>query len=214
LQGRVAVIGTFYQRHDNTEPIMRRLYRESTRKPDEAWIMCEDLDDFEVAKQAKRKFRAGKTCRIVHHPTEKNGKRYAVIPYSNKINWALDQTDADYIVYLDNASMPHPQKIELMAAALDENPTWAGVYCAQIRQEGQKPFPADKIVHDGYCAVNYTQVMHRRGPQRWPTDVRYATPDLADAMFWRQINEERGPFHPVAPDLVLDEHHITGHDAV
>jgi hypothetical protein len=209
MQGHVVVIATLHKRLENTWPIVRRLFSESTRAPDECWLMCEDEDDYKTAHAARSYWSHPKVCKVVKLPTERIGKRYALIPYSTKINYALDRAEGDYVVYLDNNSMPHERKLELMAKALDENPGWFAVYCAQQRT-GMRDHvaPADGIVKHGMCAVNYTQVMHRMTGQRWTTDIRYGNPDLADGMFWQQLNEHHGAFYPVAPELVLDTHHI------
>lgn len=206
----MTVIATLHQRHENTLPIVRRLYSESTRKPDECFLMCEDYSDWNTADQAAMSYTT-KGMNIVHLPTPKNGSKYDVIPYSNKINYALDNMSGDYVLYVDNQSMPHQRKIELMAGALDDNPSWVGVYCAQRRSLDGPVHPADKPTH-GYCALNYTQVMHRRAPERWVLDVKYGNPDFADAEYWRAIGDSKDKlFYPVAPDLVLDEHWITDH---
>lgn len=144
-------------------------------------------------------------------PTPRSQGRYQMIPYSLKINLALAGTKADYIAYLDNGSMPHPRKYGLMKQALDENPEWGAVYCTQQRTGYREYLKEARVVEaDAYCVLNYTQVMHRRTDARWTTDMIHADPDLADALFWRELHPVLGPFYPVAGDLVLDEHHIEG----
>ena len=211
----LAVIGTFYQRHDRTEPLLRRVLLESTRPPDEFWIMCEGEDDVAVAVEALGRI-GPQICAVHfrHLPTPMIGDRYAEIPYSRKINAALDRTDADLIVYLDNGSMPHPDKYAVMAGALEQHPDWGATYCGQHRTGyHDRVVTAEGPIADAYCVLNYTQVMHRCTPDRWTLDMRYASPDLADAMFWRSLHASLGAFHPVGSD-VLDEHHMEGPQAV
>lgn len=209
---RVAVIGTFYRRYENSLPLLRRLYRESTRRPDEAWLMCETDSDrgaLEDAAQELGGYLPG--LRIVVEPTPRDGKRYRVIPYANKINWALERQSADAIVYLDNNSMPETGKLEAMAAGLEENPGWGAVYCCQRRlyPGSEQLAKADIVVGDGYCALNFTQVMHRPTDARWPLDMKHADPDLADGLFWRELHERLGDFYPVGePEVPLDVHVI------
>lgn len=213
---RVAVIGTFFGRHENSFPILHRLVT-STRQPNECWLMCETDRDAAVLDEAYRELYDlelldawPKWLRLEICPTPRDADgRYAVIPYSNKINTALDRTGCDAIVYLDNNSMPAPDKYEIMAAGLEQRPWCGAVYCTQKRT-GFSPTVAlaDGVVHDGYCAVNYTQVMHRLTADRWTLDMRHADPDLADALFWRSLHATLGPFYPVGGDRVLDEHHI------
>lgn len=193
-----------YGRHQNTYPLIERVLT-SSKIPDEIWIMCEGQDDFDVASAALDKlWRVNVTPILL--PTPRDGDRYAVIPYSNKINYALDRTKADAIVYVDNGSMPSETKFEVMLKALLDNPDWGAVYCTQKRTGyREEVHTASGIIPDGYCVLNYTQVMHRPTGVRWTTDMRNANPDLADAIFWRDLG---GPFHPVDGDTVHDTHHM------
>lgn len=206
---RLAVIGTFYQRWENSAPIARSLFRQ-TRQADEHWLMCEDQADVAALAECTPGLPG---LRLVQLPTPRRGDRYAVIPYSHKINWALDRTDADLIVYLDNGSMPALEKFERMANVLDD-PSIGAAYCGQHRTGmNDMERPADSIIEDAYAVLNYTQVMHRRTDDRWTLDMAHADPDLADAMFWRQLHGSLGPFHPT-PGGILDEHHIPSAKAV
>jgi hypothetical protein len=216
VPGRVAVIGTFYGRHENSFPLLHRLYVDATRRPDEAWLLCETDEDAQALDaafddlydlEALDGWPDGLHVEVVETP--RTGGGYAVIPYAHKINHALDRVTADYVVYLDNGSMPAPEKIAAMAASLDANPGWGAVYCAQKRTGyNETVIPADRVVEDGFCVLNYTQVMHRVTEDRWPLDMKYANPDLADGHFWRSLHATLGPFHPCPDGRVLDEHHI------
>lgn len=208
----LAVIGTFYRRWERTPLLLERVMVESTRPPDEFWIMCEDQADAGVVSEEAT---ADERVRVHTLPTPCVGANYAVVPYSNKINWALDRSTADYIVYLDNGSLPHIDKYRLMVGALDEHPDWGAVYCGQ-RRTGYANHDAytHGPVADAYCVLNYTQVMHRRTADRWTLDMRFAKPDLADAMFWRALHVNLGPFYPVGEGELLDEHHMTSVSAL
>lgn len=214
---KLALIGTFYRRWERTELLLRRVYLESTRPPDEFWLMCEDWQDATAAQEALDRIGIDPPgLEIYEWPTPRSGDSYAVIPYSNKINRALDLTTADAIVYLDNGSTPHPRKYELMLEQLEANPDYGAVYCS-YNCTGFKPYTweADHVIQDAYCKLNYTQVMHRPTEDRWTLDMEYAKPyDLADALFWRALHRTLGPFYPVPSDDWLDEHHIEGFQAV
>jgi hypothetical protein len=113
---KLAVIGTFYGRHQNSLPLLKRLYVDSTYTPDEAWLVCETPPDalslyhaYNVLYETEMLDRWPTASLSLVVPTRK-----PVIPYSNKINWALDRTHCDTIVYLDNGSMPDPEKYETM----------------------------------------------------------------------------------------------------
>lgn len=178
-------------------------------------MVCETEDDARCLHHAVADL---KELDLLHNPrnlridvvgTPRGDNGYTVIPYSHKINWALDQTQADLIVYLDNGSMPGPDKYRAMAVALEQNPGWGAVYCGQQRTGmNDNIYPALEVVDDAYCALNYTQVMHRKTGDRWPTDMTLADPDLADATFWRKLHASLGPFYPV--DGLHDWHHIDG----
>lgn len=206
----LAVIGAFAGRRGNTLPLLRRVMVESTRPPDEFWVVCEERADARAAWQAVYDLfkETPDPVRVVELPTPRTGNRYDIIPYSNKINFALDNSDADMFVYLDNGSMPHPEKYELMSRELERNPDMDMVYCAQrrtgYRVESHDPgIPLDS----GFCVLNFTQVMHRPVQARWTLDMQYADPDLADALFWQAIRAEFGTqFFPVSHGKVLDEH--------
>lgn len=206
-----AAIVPLYQRHENTFPLLHRLLVDSTRKPDEVWLMCEGEDDVAAVRRAEDELvelgvlePSEIVAHVVYCPTLER-----VIPYSNKINVALDKTDADAIVYVDNGSMPSPYKFEIMAGALEANPEWGAVYVTQERTGFQPTvFEAVDVVFDAYCVLNFTQVMHRKTADRWTLDLAWADPDVADAMFWRDLHRSLGPFHPVGGTEVHDWHHM------
>lgn len=212
---KLAVVGTFFGRHSNTFPILRRLL-ECTRIPDECWLMCETEMDAAVVYEAYHELYELEVVDAMPEwlhvqvlPSPSVDGVYAVIPYSNKINWALDKTEADAVVYLDNNSMPSAEKYDVMLSALEARPEWGAVYCTQKRTGFQPTVAvADALVVDGYCAVNYTQVMHRVTADRWTLDMANADPDLADALFWRSLHSSLGPFWPVGGARVHDTHHM------
>lgn len=221
---KLAVIATLYGRHENTLPLLHRLWVDGTRKPDETFLMCETMEDVAAVTNAtdllRNEFELFETppglVKMYLWPTPMDGGKYQVIPYSNKINKALDETTCDLIVYLDNGSMPSSDKFEIMAGALEEHPEWGAVYCTQKRTGMHEMIaPADVPCEDGYCALNYTQVMHRKTEDRWTLDMAHANPDLADGLFWRSLHQTLGVFFPVGGESnVLDTHHIPNPAAV
>jgi len=209
---RLAAIATMYQRHDKTLPLLESVLA-SSRRPDELWIVCEGLDDAEVALKALNTLGASGIGAIVL-PTPKTNSSYDVIPYSHKINWVLDRTCADAVCYIDNNSLPSREKYRVMLEALEQHPDWGAVYCSQQRSGvDAKVAWADAVLPDAYAIANYTQVMHRRTNDRWSTNMADANPDLADALFWRSLHKSLGAFHPVDAPTVHDWHHIPSHAA-
>lgn len=200
---RLAVIAPWYERWERTPLLMERVLHESTRPPDIFWIIGETQADVAQAQMAYRD--NGTTeVRFDALPTPRNGSGYAAIPHAHKINWALDRLDADAISYLDNLSIPHPDKYRRMVDALEEHPEWGAVYCGQESNGrfGGLGYAVDPI-EDAYCVLNYTQVIHRATERRWPLEMRHA--DLGEALLWRDLHRDIGAFHPVGP-LPLDQH--------
>ena len=210
---KLAAIATLYARHDKTLPLLEQIFS-STKVPDELWLMCEDVDDATVAVNALNKLdKRGIAVTVLETPRSSNGD-YAIIPYSNKINWALDRSRADAVVYIDNGSMPSREKYGRMLQALEENPSWGAVYCSQERS-GYNPKTAwaDGILENAYAVANYTQVMHRMTNDRWSANIAHANPDLADAIFWRDLHKTLGAFHPIDGSTIHDWHHINSQKA-
>lgn len=196
---KFVLIGTFYQRYEQSRECIKRVL-ESSKKPDEFWIMCETKEDALNAALI-----AGDKARIIVLPTPKEEDQYSIVPYSNKINYALDRTDGDIIAYLDNGSMPHRDKYKIMYDTLVDHPLYGAVYCTQHRTGFQDLIHvSENPIADPYAKVNYTQAMHRKTDARWTLDMQYATPnDLADAIFWRDLSTV---FYPVPTREVLDVH--------
>lgn len=178
-------------------------------------MVCETEEDARVAEDAVAELvelevlhRRPKCLRIVHLPTPQSGGAYEVIPYSNKINWALDQTQADAVVYLDNGSMPAPEKYEVMLAGIDAG--HQAVYCTQEFTGFASGFRGlVGPVEQPKGRLNFTQVMHTVGPERWTLDMKWANPDWADGLFFLDLIPRVGLIHPVGdPDKPLDFHHI------
>lgn len=208
---KLAVIGTFYKKPEESQRAFKAVLA-STRKPDEFWALCEREEDL---LNLLKCFPDGVDIPewvhllVVPTPNRLTGA-YAVTPYSFKINLALDLSEADAFVYLDNGSVPHPLKYEMMLAVLEAMPEMHTVYCSQERT-GYAPtvFRADRIVLQPFCTLNFTQVMHRRTHHRWSLDLNLAVPtDLVDAYFWEALKTSYGPFYPVPSDEILDWHHI------
>lgn len=213
---RYAVIGTFFRRYENSLPLLKRLYIDATRQPDEAFLMCETDADVDALAQAWADLydlelvdRMPDTLHIVLCPTPQVDGRYEVIPYAHKINTALALTTCDAIVYLDNGSDPKPEKYQTMVEALEANPDWGAVYCTQKRTGYlDETFMAAEVIPNAYCRLNYTQVMHRITEDRWPLDMRLADPDTADGVFWSVLHNTLGDFYPCGDHRILDEHEM------
>lgn len=201
----LAVIGTFYRRHENTLPLLERIF--DAPGISELWLLCETPRDREVVYSALTKlgryYDQSVRVELVATP---GAPHYDVVPYSLKHNFALDRSTADAFCYLDNGSMPEWNKYDLMLEALESHPEWGAVYCAQERTGYTSGVCYPGVpVDDGFCLLNHTQVMHRATDARWPLEMDKI--NLGDAFFWRELHARIGPFHPVGTTDVLDRHH-------
>lgn len=200
---RVAVIGTFHRRPERIPAIVEALGAQ-TRIPDDVWLMCDRED--EAVYDALLDFADVATGWVPPHRRDPAFDFWpeplvvpltppaGVIPYSWRINVALEQQGpGDYILYLTDDSLPHPRKIELMAAALDDHPDWGQVYCGQDRN-GSIHNPGT-VIQDPWCVLDHTQVMHRYTEDRWPLELDKIK--LGDAHFWMALRARQGPFYPV-----------------
>lgn len=207
--GSFAVIAPFHGRLESAKPLLERVFMENSVVPDETWFVCGDAADRNAVQDAAfDMYTPGLEIAVKETPRRPNGG-YAELPYAYCINWALHRTQCDYVVYLDNNSMPSTDKYEIMRNALDTKPVWGAVYCTQERT-GHAPTIeyAQVPVGDAFCVLNFTQVMHRLTPDRWPTDIALGNPDLADGYFWRSLHERFGDFYPVGGKNIHDWHHI------
>lgn len=196
---RLAVIVTAYgKRGVENLPRMRAAIAASTLRPDEVWWMTEGEGFKDQGCPANAMSPAFEVHADLPTPRNPDGT-YAVIPYSLKINYALDRTKADYVTYLTDDSWVAPEKYERMVAALDANPEWGAVYCSQEFGDGLIRV-ADEVMPDAHCRVDHTQVMHRLTADRWPEGIGDIT--VGDAQFWRRLHASLGPFYPVGPEVL------------
>lgn len=187
---RLAVIGTFYRR-PHLYPGIAAAIRAQTRQPDELWCMYEDPSDLvELAKQRWGDATVYFVPVVV--PRDEHG-RMAVVAPSLCINVALDRTDADFITYLTDDSLPLPDKYAAMVAVLEGGA--GAVYCSQDFSDGGDIRWAREEQPDPYCRVDHTQVAHRRSPDRWPTDLK--TVRASDGVFFRDLVARFGPLAPI-----------------
>lgn len=201
-------------KHQNTFPLLHRVLVDGTIQPSQFFLVCETDEDVLVVERGLFDLidldlltRVPDSVVINHLPTPVWNGAYKVIPYSHKINWALDRVDADAVVYLDNGSMPAPEKYEVMLAGMADHDA---VYVRQ-RYTGfsNGVRGLDGPIGNPKGRLNFTQVMHTPGPERWTLDMKWADPDWADGIFFKDLAERTGPFHPVGdPDVDLDFHHM------
>jgi len=204
---RLAAIGTFYRR-PWAVPRIAQFVREQTRPPDELILTYEDADDGKALRAAK--WGVSRTTilsvgRLV--PRDEHG-RFTEIAPCIAINAALDLTDADYITYLTDDSLPLPDKYRQMHGALREH---GAVYCSQDYGSVGSPEEwlagggssglrrADHVESDPFCRVDHTQVAHRSSPDRWPTSMQFLR--FSDGEFFKALVVRFGGLYPI-PDIL------------
>jgi hypothetical protein len=189
-----AILTAYGKRGEQNIPAIAEALRAQTRPADWLFVMYEGIP-YSVVEGAFSGIRDAVWERV-DTPREENG-RYAVVPYSLKINRALDAIDerggCDYIVHVTDDSLPHPEKFAKMTRALDEHPDWGAVYCYQ--QRNGQVMGDQGVVDDAYAKIDHTQVMHRRTSDRWPLETAHML--LGDANYWRALHRSLGPFYPV-----------------
>ena len=201
----VAAIVTLYNRPHNVRRVAEA-WMAQTQTPDELWLLTEGRIITEVYKQEWPDWRH---IRELPTPRRTDGT-YAVVPYAQKINYALDRTACDFIVYGTDDSFPAPEKVGRMSHALDANPDWGVVYCGQSWRspDGTEGHRGDiGRIDNAFSVIDHTQVMHRLTADRWDLDGEIR---LGDALFWRRLHASLGAFYPVADELDRTEQTADG----
>ena len=149
---------------------------------------------------------------------KKDESRGAINDYTDNINKALNLVDSGNVYYLVCDDYFSPRHVELLAEALDKNPSWAVVFgCQQVLQYDDNTH-IDKpkfirqqadVVPQAACRVDHIQVGHRRSLideiGLWPTHV--STYGAGDAAFWDKINKKY-PFHKATKEITnFNRHH-------
>ena len=201
----VAAIVTLYNRPHNV-PRVAAAWDAQTKRPDELWVLAEGKIMQEIYRSEWYDWRHMRDLPTARNPDG----TYAVVPYAQKINYALDRTACDYIIYGTDDSFPAPDKVERMSAALDANPDWGVVYCGQSWRspDGNEGHRGDMgPVANAHSVIDHTQVMHRLTADRWAldSDIR-----LGDAAFWMKLHASLGAFHPVPYELDRTEQTADG----
>lgn len=203
---KLAVLAAFYRR-PWAVPAIAKALREQTRPPDETWLLWEDPEDCRALASEEWPGRVF----LRHTPTPRDEDGFPTLaPPSIAYNAALDETDADFIVYLADDSLPLPDKFARMTARLEAGA--GAVFCAQ--DYGYVQTPEDWLAAIGtsgsvraanepqaspYCKVDLSQVMHRRTSARWPTAMN--TIRATDGYFFEDLVREFGPLDPI-PDVL------------
>lgn len=128
--------------------------------------------------------------------------------YAHLANIGLQLARGRYITYLCDDDLFLPRRLEIMAGRLDRGDCHV-VYGAQRLQRDGADIgvrPASGVLHDAYCIVDHSSVMHTAQAAKvaggWDDDPAHW--HQADAQFWRRLTAAGYLFHPV--DEITDIH--------
>ncbi|RJS57183.1 hypothetical protein CJ481_15430 [Bacillus subtilis] len=146
------------------------------------------------------------------HPAE----RLKTTRYATLINAALPFTDGDYISYLTDDTVYHPERLSRMVQTFSDKPEAQAVYSKQkvihVNERGEEISHfyrnANAVLDQAAFQVDHCSVMHRRSlldriqhkyGSYWDDDTKHW--NHGDSIFWARINNF-APFLPI--NEVLD----------
>ena len=197
----LAVLITLGSRPENVPSMVAGLRAQTTQDFTAVWL-CETEDMAQTVRDVCAMFEVVEPRQHALHiyvretPRDADG-RYAVVPYSYKVNLGLDEMDCPFVTYMTDDSHPRPEKYEAMIRALRGGAKV--VYVGQVRNG--TAYDANGPVPDAFCKLDHTQVAHVATDARWPEGIDKMT--LGDAYFWRELHARYGAFEPV-PGGILD----------
>ncbi|MGM0947417.1 MAG: glycosyltransferase family 2 protein [Bacillota bacterium] len=142
--------------------------------------------------------------------------RFKTTRYATLINTALPFTSGDYISYLTDDTVYHPERLSRMVQMFSHNPEAQAVYSkqkvVQVNERGEEISHfyrnANEVLHKAAFQVDHCSVMHRRSlldrihhiyGSYWDDDMKHW--NHGDSIFWDRINNF-APFLPI--NEVLD----------
>lgn len=129
--------------------------------------------------------------------------RYAVLA-----NVGLKMARGHYVTYLCDDDLYLPHRLERMVERLDRGDCLVVYGSQRLVQDGREigVRPANEVLSDAYCRVDHSSVMHVKSAAErvggWDESPEHWR--IADAVFWRRLNQAGHAFHPI-PE-VLDVH--------
>lgn len=155
---------------------------------------------------------------IIHKARVDEAFRSATCRYAVLANTGLKLATGRHITYLCDDDWYAPQRLEVMAATLDADPSIGVVFGRQqITDEAGNPtqvrdFPP--VLDDAYCKVDHSSVMHtaEAGEKAGGWDESAEHWRIGDAVFWRRLHAAGYQFHRAGDaDTPLDYHRDHGH---
>lgn len=205
---RVSVILTSWNKpaflQEAINSVLAQTYRDF-----ELLILDDNSDDPAIAPILDR-YRKHPKCRVWESDVSPADRRLKV-RYAVLANVGLQMATGWYVTYLCDDDLYLPHRLERMVERLDRVDC-AVVYGAQrLVQDGREigMRAATEILTDAYCKVDHSSVMHVKGVAEyvkgWDESPEYWR--IADAMFWRRMNNAGYAFHPIPEALDIHRFH-------
>jgi glycosyltransferase involved in cell wall biosynthesis len=215
---KVSIIMTSYNKPHFVGKALRAALNQSMG--DLELLLMDDNSDAET-QRVIRPFLSDPRVRFYRSGVKSVEERAQKTRYSVLINQAIRLSRGEYITYLTDDNIYHPNRLERMSNYLDERPDVQIVYSSSVtryvddngRIVRTVERPATQVTRMAPCIVDHCSVMHRRSilPEVyrrfgafWDEDPRYYR--IGDARFFWRLNQ-LWPFHPL-PE-VLDYNYIT-----
>lgn len=154
---------------------------------------------------------------IIHKARIGEDERASKCRYAVQANTGLKLASGRYITYLCDDDWYAPQRIEVMTAMLDADPSIGVVYGAQaVTDEGGNVTRIREfgpVVADAYCQVDHSSVMHtaEAGAKAGGWDESPEHWRIGDAVFWRRLHAAGYQFHRAGDaETPLDYHRDHG----
>lgn len=150
---------------------------------------------------------------IIHKARVAEDERASKCRYAANANTGLKLASGRHITYLCDDDWYAPQRLEVMTAMLDADPSIGVVFGRQqITDEAGNPtqvrdFPP--VLDDAYCKVDHSSVMHtaEAGQKAGGWDESPECWSIGDAVFWRRLHAAGYQFHRAGDaETPLDYH--------
>ena len=150
---------------------------------------------------------------VIYKARVAEADRAGACRYAVNCNTGLKLATGRYVTYLCDDDWYAPQRLEIMAATLDADPSIGVVYGPQAvtDEAGNVTRIRDfgPVVDDAYCLVDHSSVMHtaEAGVKAGGWDESADHWRIGDAVFWRRLHAAGYRFHRAGDaDTALDFH--------
>ncbi|MGZ4963332.1 MAG: glycosyltransferase [Limisphaerales bacterium] len=170
MKPSIALVINTYQQPEYLGRVLRAVSAQ-TDAPDEIWV-AEDDTDPATAKAFTSWKESSRAASPGHVRQEHNGFRRSSI-----LNEAIARAKADYIVFLDGDTIPHPQFIS-DHRALAQPGTFVQGHRALIEKKAAAYFGLQNFASDRRKALVSFQLRGLKHAYRWPAPLKRTRSDL------------------------------------